>query len=258
MRVLTVILARAGSRGLKDKHLLPLLDRPVIAYTFDHARPLKDLGPVVVSSDCPQVRALGEAAGFYSIDRPERLATDDASVQDVMLHAMDAVEEATPFRADGLVVLYGNVPVRGRDVVHRALTLLAETGCDSVRSFCPVGKWHPAWMARLAGDRVEPLHDGSIHRRQDLEPLYLHDGAVVAVSRKSMLRGRRTPSDPHAFFGDDRRAIETAPGETVEIDEPRDLYRAEAVLRAATEQPALAGRIAPAQDRTGRRMRLAS
>src|SRR5688500_19897824 len=120
MRVLTVILARAGSRGLKDKHLLPLLDRPVIAYTFDHARPMKELGPVVVSSDCPKIRALGEAAGFYSLDRPERLASDDASVQDVLLHAMDAVEEATPFRADAVLALYGNVPVRGAGCIHRA------------------------------------------------------------------------------------------------------------------------------------------
>ena len=259
MRVLTVVLARAGSRGLPDKHLLPLLGRPVIAYTFDHARPLKDLGPVVVSSDCPDVRKLGEAAGFYSIERPERLATDEASVQDVMLHAMDAVEEATPFRADALLVLYGNVPCRGADVVHRALTVLADSGCDSVRSFCPVGKWHPAWMARLVHGRVEALQaGGGVHRRQDLEPLYLHDGAVVAVSRKSMLRGKRTPSDPHAFFGVDRRAIETAPGETVEIDTLRDLYWAEAVLREAQEKPALAGRIEPTRETPRRRMRMAS
>jgi CMP-N-acetylneuraminic acid synthetase len=259
MRVLTVILARAGSRGLKDKHLLPLLGRPVIAYTFDHARPLKERGPVVVSSDCPEVRKLGEAAGFYSIARPARLATDAASVQDVMLHAMDAVEEATPFRADALLVMYGNVPVRGGDVIDRALALLGQTGCDSVRSFCPVGKWHPAWMARLVEDRVEALHPGpGIHRRQDLESLYLHDGAVVAVSRKSMLRGKRTPSDPHAFFGVDRRAVETGAGETVEIDAARDLYWAEAVLREAQERPALAGRIEAGDDAARRKMRMAS
>jgi CMP-N-acetylneuraminic acid synthetase len=263
MRVLTVVLARAGSRGLKDKHLLPLLDRPVIAYTFDHARPLKERGPVVVSSDCPQIRKLAESAGFYSIDRPARLATDDASVQDVMLHAMDAVEEATPFRADALVVLYGNVPVRDPGVIEKALDRLADTGCDSVRSFCPVGKWHPGWMARLVGDRVEALQPGpSIHRRQDLEPLYLHDGAVVAVARKSMLRGKRTPSDPHAFFGVDRRAIETAAGETVEIDQLRDLYWAEAVLRETQElvppAPAPAGKIDAAAEASRRRMRMAS
>jgi CMP-N-acetylneuraminic acid synthetase len=87
-------------------------------------------------------------------------------------------------------------------------------------------------MAHLAGDRVLPLQSGSIHRRQDLSPLFLHDGAVVAVSRESMLRGKTHPQDPHAFFGDDRRGFEIGAGQTVEIDTLRDLYWAEAVLRS--------------------------
>ena len=232
MNVLAVILARAGSAGLKNKHLLPLLGRPVIKYTFAHARQARLLSRVVVSTDAPQVRRLAEASFFETINRPAELATADASVQDVMLHAMEAVERTSAFRADALVVLYGNVPVRGDGVIDRAVRTLAETGCDSVRSFCPVGKWHPAWMSRLGGDgRVAALQPGSVHRRQDLPDLFLHDGAVVAVSRASMLRGKADPADPHAFFGADRRGVRTGPGETVEIDEQRDLYWAEAVLR---------------------------
>lgn len=231
MTVLGVILARAGSAGLKDKHVLPLLGRPVIGYTFEHARQSTRLTRIVVSSDSPEVLRLAAAAGFETIVRPAGLASADASVQDVMLHAMEQVEERPGFRADALAVLYGNVPVRPARAIDRALELLAQTGADSVRSFCPVGKWHPAWMAQLAGDRVLPLQTGSIHRRQDLTPLYLHDGAVVAVSRTSMLRGRQNPLDPHAFFGADRRGFATEMGATVEIDHLRDLYWAEAVLR---------------------------
>ena len=93
-------------------------------------------------------------------------------------------------------------------------------------------------MSRLEGDRVTALEPGSIHRRQDLAPLYLHDGAVVAVSRASMLRGEAHPEDPHAFFGQDRRGIQTEMGETVEIDHLRDLYWAEAVLRERMESTA--------------------
>jgi len=233
MNVLGVILARAGSQGLANKHLLPLLGRPVIQYTFDHARSARLLSRVVVSSDSPDVLRLGAAAGFETVVRPAGLATADASVQDVMLHALDQVETRPGFRADALVVLYGNVPVRPACAIDGAIKLLRATGCDSVRSFCPVSKWHPAWMSRLEGDRVIPLEAGSIHRRQDLTPLFLHDGAVVAVSRASMLRGRENPTDPHAFFGADRRGFATEVGQTVEIDHLRDLYWAEAVLRSA-------------------------
>ena len=233
MDVLGVIIARGGSVGLPNKHMLPLLGRPLISYTFDQARAAQRLTRTIVSSDCAQIRKLAERNWFETIVRPAELATSDASVQDALLHALETVEvRSATFRADAIVLLYGNVPVRGDGVIDRAIQTLESTGCDSVRSFCPVGKWHPAWMAQLdPDDRVQPLHAGSIHRRQDLIPTFLHDGAVVAVTRESLLRGKTDPQDPHAFFGADRRAIHTEIGETVEIDHARDLYWAEAVLR---------------------------
>jgi CMP-N-acetylneuraminic acid synthetase len=171
-----------------------------------------------------------------TVNRPPELATADASVQATLLHALHAVEARSSFRADGVVVLYGNVPVRGDGDIDRAIEMLEKTGCDSVRSFCTVGKWHPAWMARLDDEnRVQLLTQNSIHRRQDLEPVFLHDGGVIAVSRASLLRGEKHPDDPHAFFGDERRAIRTDVGQVVEIDHLRDLYWAEAVLRERGE-----------------------
>jgi N-acylneuraminate cytidylyltransferase len=235
MKTLGVILARSGSMGLADKHLRPLLGPPVIAYTFDHARSSRRLDRIAVSSDCPQILAMAKWAGFEPIKRPAELATSEASVQAVMLHALRHVEASDPgFRADALIVLYGNVPVRGDGVIDRCIDMLETSGCDSVRTFCPVGKWNPAWMWKLKSDAAAPLKyidKGSIHRRQDLEKLYLHDGAAVAVTRAAMLLGEEHPEDPHAFFGTQWRGIETAMDETVEIDHLRDLYWAEAVLR---------------------------
>jgi CMP-N-acetylneuraminic acid synthetase len=231
MNILGVILARAGSEGLANKHLRPLCGKAVIGYTFDHAAAARRLTRTIVSTDCPVIKQFAKSHSLPVVDRPAALATPTASVQDAMLHAMSAFESAGNFHADGLVVLYANVPLREPGIIDRAIELLENTGCDSVRSFCPVGKWHPAWMSKLHGDKVEALQPGSIHRRQDLEELFLHDGAVVAVSRSSMLRGRENPADPHAFFGIDRRGIRTEMGQTVEIDHSRDLYLAEAILR---------------------------
>jgi CMP-N,N'-diacetyllegionaminic acid synthase len=234
MNVLGVILARGGSAGLASKHLRPLGGRAVIEYTFDHAAGSRLLSRVCVSTDCPNIKQLARLRGLTVIDRPAELATGSASVQDAMLHALQEFESADrSFKAEALAVLYGNVPIRPPDAIDRAVELLKKTGCDSVRSFCPVGKWHPAWMSRLEGEKVVALNPNSIHRRQDLEPLFLHDGAIVAVTRASMLRGRENPGDPHAFFGVDRRGIRTEIGQTVEIDELRDLYLAEATLRAS-------------------------
>jgi N-acylneuraminate cytidylyltransferase len=239
MNVLGIILARAGSQGLKNKHLLSLLGRPVIAYTFDHAHSARLLTRTVVSSDSLDILRLASEAGLEVVLRPDPLATPDASVQDVLLHALEVIEADGSFKADVIVALYGNVPVRGEGVIDRAVVHLESTGCDSVRSFCSVGKWHPAWMAKLAEDRVVQFQPGSIHRRQDLEPLYLHDGAVVALTRASLMCAREHPEDPHAFFGVDRRGIPTAPGETVEIDQLMDFFLTEAILRHQQAQTPL-------------------
>jgi len=231
MNVLGVILARAGSVGLKDKHLRTILGKPVIQYTIDHALSAKTLTHIVVTSDSPDVLKLAQKSELDIIHRPASLATSDATVQDVVLHAMQTVEAQSDFRADTVVTLYGNVAVRPAGVIDRAVELLEETGCDSVRSVVSVGKWHPTWMMKLNGDALELLTPNSVHRRQELQGLYLHEGAVVAVSRASMERALQFPSDPHAFFGVDRRGFLTQPDETVEIDHLRDLYWAEAVLR---------------------------
>ena len=232
--VLGVILARAGSKGLPHKHTRPLLGRPVVDYTFDAAASAQTLTRLVVSTDCPQVRRLAQGRFLQTINRPAALATDTASVQDVLLHATEQVESRGGFRADAIVILYGNVAARPDGAVDRCVAHLFTTGCDSVRTFCPTGKFNPAWMSRLGGDdgdRVQPLRPGSVHRRQDLEPLYLHDGACVAMTRASLLRGRMWRDDPHAMFGEDRRGVIVGEGETVEIDCERDLLLTEAVLR---------------------------
>src|SRR4030095_5865282 len=149
MQTLGIIIARPGSLGLKNKHLLPLLGRPVISYTFDHARQSRLITRTVVTSDSPEILKLASEAKLEVILRPPALATEEGSVQSVLLHALDAAEANTDFRADVIAALYGNVPVRGEGVIDRAIALLHSTGCDSVRSFCPVGKFPPAWMSRL-------------------------------------------------------------------------------------------------------------
>lgn len=234
--VLGVIIARAGSKGLPNKHARPLLGRRVIDYTLDEALLAASLTRVVVNSDCPTTLMAARERFIQSVQRPPALATDDASVQSVLLHTLDAVEANSGFRADAVVLLYGNVPVRPAGVIDRCVEHLRATSCDSVRTFCPVGKWHPAWMNHLVkgpdgqADKVQPLRPGSIHRRQDLEPVFLHDGACVAMKRASLERGRTWPDDPHAMFGTDRRGIRVGEGQTVEIDSERDLYLAQAVL----------------------------
>lgn len=98
------------------------------------------------------------ASGFVTIQRPRELATAEVSVQDVLLHAVDHIEAVQDVRVDAVATLYGNVPIRVDGIIDSAIELLGRTECDSVRSFCPVGKWHPAW--NVTYQAIAPLHTG--------------------------------------------------------------------------------------------------
>jgi CMP-N-acetylneuraminic acid synthetase len=235
MVALGVILARAGSKGLRDKCMRPLLGRPLIEYTFDHALASARLTASVLTTDSEPAAMLAVQRGIEIIERPAQLATDTATVDDAARHAVETWENRHGHRVDVVVLLYANIPVRAAGVIDRAIDDLGRGGGSSVRTVAPVGKQHPDWIHRLEGDRLIQFRRNSIHRRQDLEPLYYHDGAVVAVTRQALFDALDTPDDAHAFFGSDRRALVQRCEDAVDVDEEFDLHVAEAVLRARAQ-----------------------
>ena len=230
MYALGIILARAGSKGLPEKCVAELLGRALIEYTFDHALSSMRLDGVVLSTDSDKAHAVAHGRGIEVIDRPPELATDGATVDAAARHAVLAWERRHAVAVWQTVLLYANVPVRAAGVIDRALTQLAQSGASSVRSVAPVGKHHPDWMFKIEGDEMSQLRPNRIHRRQDLEPLYYHDGAVVAVTREALFAA--SADDSQSFLGADRRALIQSPEDAVDVDEPLDLLVAEALLRA--------------------------
>lgn len=235
MNTLAVILARAGSKGLPDKCVLPLCGRPVIAYTIAHAQQSRYVTDIVLTTDSTRAKSLAQAAGVTVIDRPADLATDTARVDDAVRHAVDQYEAEDGGCVDVVVILYGNIPVRGDGIIDQCVNHLIETGCDSVRTLTPAGKHHPDWAHKLDGDRMVQYRVNSIHRRQELEPVYFHDSAVVAVTRDALFAAAGQ-EDPHQFFGADRRGVIQKPEDTVDVDTCADFYMAEAILRMRSEQ----------------------
>lgn len=231
MVALGIILARAGSKGLRDKCVRPLLHRPLIEYTFDCALASKRLTAVVLTTDSEAAKELAARRAIEIIDRPAELASDTAAVDDAARHAVETWEARHRQAVDLVVLLYANVPVRAPGVVDRVLAHLERSGCSSVRTVARVGKHHPDWLHRIDGDRMAQFRPNSLYRRQDLDPLYYHDGAAVAVTRKALFDALRTPDDKQAFLGPDRRALVQRPEDAVDVDETLDLHLAEALLR---------------------------
>lgn len=234
---LGIILARAGSRGLPDKCVRPLLGRALIEYTFDHALAARLLGTTLLSTDSYPARQLAAQRGIEVVDRPAQLAGDTATIDAAARHAVEVWEARHGQAIDAAVILYANIPVRAPDLIDRAIEQLQTTGGSSVRSVAPIGRHHPDWLHKLDGDRMRQYRVNSIYRRQDLTPLYYHDGAVIAVTRAALFGALATPHDAQAFLGPDRRALVQSPQDAVDVDETIDLLVAEAVLRWQGRHP---------------------
>ena len=219
---LAIALARAGSKGLPRKNVLDVAGRPCVAWTLDAAMTAERVSRVVLSTDDADAGEIARAMGVEVVERPASLAADDATVDAAARHAAGAIG------GDPIVILYANVPVRPVGLIDRAVELLVESGADSVQSYARVGKHHPWWTARI-GERGEvspwegEVLNHGVYRRQDLPAAYVPDGGVIALTRRAlMLEVAGAGDGPHAFFGVDRRGIETAEGEVIDIDGPVD------------------------------------
>ena len=253
--VLAVVMARGGSVGLPGKALRELLGRPVIAYTLEHVRESRLITRSVVSSDDAAILKVARGAGFEVIVRPAELATAASATDPVLRHAvrelygkretppprnakretMDSKSETGSWKLETpavVVMLYGNVPVRRGGMIDRCVEMLWETGCDSVQTIAGVGKMHPYWMFDLGGDgKIKKHVANDVFRRQELPALYSPTGAVY-VMRTEVLMAAAGSKDPHAFLGVDRRGLVVGAEDSVDIDTEKDLWVAEAMLRA--------------------------
>lgn len=223
---LGVILARAGSKGLPNKNSMTIAGKPMLAWTIEHALASTRINRVLVTTDG---EALAQIAGKYDVEvirRPAELASDTATVDAATRHAVNQVVDMH----ENICMLYGNVPVRPNDLSDRAIERLHEAEADSVQSVCPVGKNHPYWMKTVDPEtgKLGMLTDNHVYRRQELPPVYMLDGGVIAVTRNSLFR--LVEGQPHAFLGSDRRAVVTEPGDVVDVDTQEDFKVAESIL----------------------------
>jgi CMP-N-acetylneuraminic acid synthetase len=243
MTTIAIILGRGGSKGVPGKNTRPIAGKPCVVWSIEAARAATLVDHVLVSSDDQRLLSIARDAGATTIARPAELASDTARVDDAARHAADAAARLLGLTRPNLVILYANVPVRPAGLIDRAVGLLASTGCDSVQSYSPVGKFHPWWIARVdeASGIVRPWEgdvlNHNVFRRQDLPPAFIPDGGVIALTWRAMFHEVPQAQDgPHRFFGTDRRGIINPEGCVVDIDAEEDVMAAERVLGAVQQR----------------------
>lgn len=229
-RILALIPARGGSKGIPHKNIALLAGKPLIAYSIDAGLKSRYIDYVLVSTDDEEIAKVSKACGAQiPFLRPEELAGDRAKTIDAVLHAISALREIGE-EFDSLVLLQPTSPLRTAEDIDGAIEVFYAGGRRSVVSISEVSD-HPILIRTIVeteeGARLQPLLSvGSTCRRQEFPPFYRVNGSVY-INAIEML-------NPETSFNDNQVPFVMKKSHAIDIDEPVDLRMAEWTIRGGS------------------------
>ena len=225
-RVLAIVPARKGSKGLPLKNIRPLGGKPLLAWPIAAARASAHVDRVIISTDDQGFADIAVAHGAEApFLRPAEMASDTAPSIDFILHAVDTLAAAGDV-FDYLVLLEPTSPLTEGSDVDAALEQLVAADADAVVGVSKLEATHPAFAVRKADDgSITPYRTatfGEMPRRQDIESLFVLDGTLY-VSTVDALRRE------HGFCHARTLGYETARYKAHEVDDLVDFICIEAI-----------------------------
>lgn len=194
-RILAVIPARAGSKGLPDKNIRPINGIPLIGRAAQCLFALPWIDAAILSTDSEAYARVGRDFGLdVPFLRPDWLATDRASAVDMAKHALESYENLSGQRIDILLLIEPTSPLRQPEDIDATVACLIETGAGTVATVSPLpSHFHPdKVLATDAGGCLEffTKRGGAIVSRQELSDLFIRNGLCYAATRSNVLERR--------------------------------------------------------------------
>jgi len=243
-KMLGLICARGGSKGIPGKNLKTLAGRPLLAWTATEAAKCQRLTRLVLSTDCAAIAECGRSLGLeVPFMRPARLASDTSPVVDAVLHAAVQLQHDGP-----ILLLQPTNPLRMLEDIVRGIALWDHPparGLHAVMSIAEARE-HPWQMYVTEGPYVRPLSPlAAWVPRQKLSPLWVRDGSIYITTAATCKRFG-------AVAGGKTAHLVIPPERSLRIDQPPDWQEAERLL-AARHAAATVKKDQPRRPRSGRR-----
>ena len=225
---LCIILARKGSKGVKNKNIRKLNGHPLIAYTIFEAIKSKIFDKVIVSTDSNKIRKISKKYGALApFIRPARLSHDKAKAVDCDLHALKFAEKKFKKRFDYIIELMCTNPFKNSFDIKNVANKQIKTNAESVIAVHKLQDHHPIRIKKIKNGLIKNfcLKEVSETRRQDLRPLaYIRSGSIYSMRRDMLLKGVRYGSTKsYAYIIPNKRVIN--------IDEEMDFKFAEYYMK---------------------------
>jgi len=226
-KVLAVVPARSGSKGVPDKNMKILGGLSLIARAAECLNELDWLDAKILSTDSNRYADEGKKYGLQvPFLRPDLLSSDNATAIDTMVHALQESEKVFDTEFDILLIIEPTSPFRIASDIESVCRELVENNVDSVVCVSPLDtKYHPLKALQInSGSVSHYIKLGEdITARQQLNKLYIRNGVCYAVSRSYLLEFK-------SLFSNNTRSY-VINREIVNIDEPSDMEWAEYLIK---------------------------
>jgi CMP-N-acetylneuraminic acid synthetase len=227
MRILGIIPARGGSKGVPKKNIKLLGGKPLIAYTIEAAKKAKLLTQIILSSDDEEIV---KVAKDYELEvpfiRPAKLASDESPTILTVIHALNFYKEKG-IEFDAVCLLQVTNPFRTTDFIDKAIEKFTITKTDSLISVLEVPhEYNPHWVFTKNKDENLEISTGEteiISRRQELPSAYYRDGAIYLTKTSVILKQQ-------SLYGKSISYIKSDESTHVNIDTMEDWFKAEELL----------------------------
>lgn len=221
-KILAIIPARGGSKGIPHKNIIDLHGKPLIVYSIEAALASKYIDYVLVSTDDMEIAEISKKYGAkVPFLRPAELASDTAKTIDAIMHAINTMKENGAY-FDDLVLLQPTEPLRTAEDIDDALKTYYCHDCTSLASVSEVDD-HPILIRTIEDDVSKPLLNMcSTCRRQDMPKYYRVNGCIYINSIDEI--------NEQTSFNDNTIAYIMDKSHSVDIDELSDLSLAEYYL----------------------------
>jgi len=234
MNIMGFIPARAGSTRVKNKNILPLIDKPLVAYTIEAAKKARLVTRVLVSTDSEEIASVSRVFGAdVPFLRPTAISQSDSTEMQFFIHALDWLSEHEGYHPDLIVLLYPTSPFRKPESIDRAIeTILAHPEADSLRSVRRCSE-HPNKMWVIEGEYLQPFvktKSKNIHTLSyQLLPVVYIQNASIYITKPKTIREKGSPTGDIIvpFIMDER--------ESIDINTALDFRLAEMLLSSGKE-----------------------
>lgn len=226
-KVIAIIPARAGSKGVVNKNIKSLNGKPLISYTIQEAKKSNLIDKLVVSTDSIEIAELSKNSGAeVPFIRPEELSTDSSLTYDVVKHCIEYYKNNGE-HFDIILLLQPTTPFRTVETINKSINILKNKSIfTSVVSVVDVEGNHPLRMKKIEGDYLKNYIDQgfeNMNPRKELPKVYIRSGSIYAILTKSFYEEQSLVSNLCAPIILDKI-------ETINIDSPLDFEFCEFII----------------------------